>query len=146
MDVLLWPSTALDFPAVRELTDFCLALVPCVAPITVACALSWALQAVALTSFLTSPLGAALQVQAIMQRKQEEDHQMRHLVQTLQAALEREKLEVHSLREQVCGQRPTHPQRSHVQPLQRSFSVPKTEHRPLDTAVPFRNLMYKCLF
>ncbi|KAM5311371.1 golgin subfamily A member 3 isoform 1-T2 [Glossophaga mutica] len=44
-----------------------------------------------------------LQVQAIMQRKQEEDRQMRHLVQTLQAALEREKLEVHSLREQVAA-------------------------------------------
>lgn len=42
-----------------------------------------------------------------MQRKQEEDRQMRQLVQTLQSALEREKLEVHSLREQVCGQRET---------------------------------------
>lgn len=38
-----------------------------------------------------------------MQRKQEEDRQMRQLVQALQAALEKEKLEVHSLREQVCG-------------------------------------------
>ncbi|XP_066116997.1 golgin subfamily A member 3 isoform X1 [Saccopteryx bilineata] len=44
-----------------------------------------------------------LQVQAIMQRKQEEDRQMRQLVQTLQAALEREKLEVHSLRKQVAA-------------------------------------------
>ncbi|XP_036159418.1 golgin subfamily A member 3 isoform X6 [Myotis myotis] len=44
-----------------------------------------------------------LQVQAIMQRKQEEDRQMRQLVQALQAALEREKLEVHSLREQVAA-------------------------------------------
>lgn len=50
---------------------------------------------------------AVLQVQAIMQRKQEEDRQMRQLVQTLQVALEREKLEVHSLREQVCGRRLT---------------------------------------
>lgn len=71
---------------------------------------------------------------------------MRHLVQTLQAALEREKLEVHSLREQVCGHRPTHPQCSHVPPLQGTFSVSKTEHGPLDTAVPSRNLTDKFLF
>ncbi|XP_045436288.1 golgin subfamily A member 3 isoform X4 [Pipistrellus kuhlii] len=44
-----------------------------------------------------------LQVQAIMQRKQEEDRQMRQLVQALQAALEREKQEVQSLREQVAA-------------------------------------------
>lgn len=61
-----------------------------------------------------------------MQRKQEEDRQMRQLVQALQAALEREKLEVHSLREQVCGRVRPGPPHCHVQPLQGTLSVSKT--------------------
>lgn len=36
-----------------------------------------------------------------MQRKEEEDRQMKQLVQALQAALQKEKVMVHSLEEQV---------------------------------------------
>ncbi|KAK2103053.1 Golgin sub A member 3 [Saguinus oedipus] len=42
-----------------------------------------------------------LQVQAVLQRKEEEDRQMKQLVQTLQASLEKEKEKVNSLKEQV---------------------------------------------
>lgn len=42
-------------------------------------------------------------MQAVLQRKEEEDRQMKQLVQALQAALEKEKVKVHSLKEQVCG-------------------------------------------
>jgi hypothetical protein len=45
-------------------------------------------------------------VQAVLQRKEEEDRQMKQLVQALQASLEKEKMEVNSLKEQVCGQLP----------------------------------------
>lgn len=58
-----------------------------------------------------------------MQRKQEEDRQMRQLVQALQAALEREKQEVQSLREQVCGRVRRGLPHCHVQPPQGTFSV-----------------------
>ncbi|XP_032252211.1 golgin subfamily A member 3 isoform X1 [Phoca vitulina] len=44
-----------------------------------------------------------LQVQAVLQRKEEEDRQTKQLVHTLQAALEREKATVHSLKEQVAA-------------------------------------------
>ncbi|XP_022347863.1 golgin subfamily A member 3 isoform X2 [Enhydra lutris kenyoni] len=44
-----------------------------------------------------------LQVQAVLQRKEEEDRQTKQLVHTLQAALEREKAKVHSLKEQVAA-------------------------------------------
>ncbi|XP_077015619.1 golgin subfamily A member 3 isoform X2 [Tamandua tetradactyla] len=43
-----------------------------------------------------------LQVQAVLQRKEEEDRQMKQKVQILQTALEKEKLKVHSLQEQVA--------------------------------------------
>ncbi|XP_076854960.1 golgin subfamily A member 3 isoform X2 [Brachyhypopomus gauderio] len=43
-----------------------------------------------------------LQVQAVLKRKEEEDQQMRNLVQTLQAALEKEKIKVKDLTEQVA--------------------------------------------
>lgn len=46
-------------------------------------------------------------MQAVLQRKEEEDRQTKQLVHTLQAALEREKATVHSLKEQVCDQLPT---------------------------------------
>lgn len=42
-----------------------------------------------------------LKVQAVLKRKEEEDQQMRNLVQTLQAALENEKIKVKELNEQV---------------------------------------------
>lgn len=42
-------------------------------------------------------------MQAVLQRKEEEDRQMKQLVQALQAALQKEKVMVHSLEEQVCG-------------------------------------------
>uniref|UniRef100_A0A8C2JI84 Golgin A3 n=1 Tax=Cyprinus carpio TaxID=7962 RepID=A0A8C2JI84_CYPCA len=41
-------------------------------------------------------------VQAVLKRKEEEDQQMRQLVQTLQAALEKEKIKVKDLTEQVA--------------------------------------------
>ncbi|XP_019487503.1 PREDICTED: golgin subfamily A member 3 isoform X2 [Hipposideros armiger] len=44
-----------------------------------------------------------LQVQAVLQQKEEEDRQTRQFVQALQAALESEKLLVHGLREQVAA-------------------------------------------
>ncbi|XP_054936359.1 golgin subfamily A member 3 isoform X6 [Physeter macrocephalus] len=44
-----------------------------------------------------------LQVQAVLQRKEEEDRQMKQLVQALQAALQKEKVTVHSLEEQVAA-------------------------------------------
>ncbi|KAB0370473.1 hypothetical protein FD755_018435 [Muntiacus reevesi] len=44
-----------------------------------------------------------LQVQAVLQRKEEEDRQMKQLVQALQAALQKEKVMVHSLEEQVAA-------------------------------------------
>ncbi|EFB16380.1 hypothetical protein PANDA_012325, partial [Ailuropoda melanoleuca] len=44
-----------------------------------------------------------LQVQAVLQRKEEEDRQTKQLIHTLQAALEREKAKVHSLKEQVAA-------------------------------------------
>lgn len=43
-------------------------------------------------------------MQAVLQRKEEEDRQMKQLVQALQVSLEKEKMEVNSLKEQVCGQ------------------------------------------
>ncbi|KAL2092209.1 hypothetical protein ACEWY4_012007 [Coilia grayii] len=43
-----------------------------------------------------------LQVQAVLKRKEEEDEQMRQLVQTLQTALEKEKIKVKTLTEQVA--------------------------------------------
>ncbi|XP_065745619.1 golgin subfamily A member 3 [Phocoena phocoena] len=44
-----------------------------------------------------------LQVQAVLQRKEEEDRQMKQLVQALQAALQKERVMVHSLKEQVAA-------------------------------------------
>ncbi|XP_043924650.1 golgin subfamily A member 3 isoform X2 [Protopterus annectens] len=44
-----------------------------------------------------------LQVQAVLKRKEEEDHQMKQVVQTLQAALEKEKAKVRDLRQQVAA-------------------------------------------
>ncbi|XP_073646949.1 golgin subfamily A member 3 isoform X4 [Tursiops truncatus] len=44
-----------------------------------------------------------LQVQAVLQRKEEEDRQMKQLVQALQAALQKERVTVHSLKEQVAA-------------------------------------------
>ncbi|XP_017580692.2 golgin subfamily A member 3 isoform X1 [Pygocentrus nattereri] len=43
-----------------------------------------------------------LQVQAVLKRKEEEDQQMRQLVQTLQTALEKERIKVKDLTEQVA--------------------------------------------
>lgn len=40
-------------------------------------------------------------MQAVLQRKEEEDRQMKQLVQALQASLEKEKEKVNSLKEQV---------------------------------------------
>lgn len=42
-----------------------------------------------------------LQVQAVLKRKEEEDQQMKQVVQTLQLALEKEKTKVNDLKEQV---------------------------------------------
>lgn len=42
-----------------------------------------------------------LQVQAVLKRKEEEDQQMKQVVQTLQLALEKEKTKVKDLKEQV---------------------------------------------
>ncbi|XP_014841469.1 PREDICTED: golgin subfamily A member 3 isoform X2 [Poecilia mexicana] len=44
-----------------------------------------------------------LQVQAVLQRKEEEDQQMKQLVETLQLALEKEKTKVKDLKEQVAA-------------------------------------------
>ncbi|KAJ8263432.1 hypothetical protein COCON_G00158890, partial [Conger conger] len=44
-----------------------------------------------------------LQVQAVLKRKEEEDHQMKQLVQSLQAALEKERVKVKDLKEQVAA-------------------------------------------
>lgn len=44
-----------------------------------------------------------LQVQAVLQRKEEEDRHMKQIIQTLEAALEREKVTVSSLKEQVAA-------------------------------------------
>ncbi|XP_037367268.1 golgin subfamily A member 3 isoform X2 [Talpa occidentalis] len=44
-----------------------------------------------------------LQVQAILQRKEEEDQQIQRLIDTLQASLEREKLSANTLKEQVAA-------------------------------------------
>ncbi|XP_004709815.2 golgin subfamily A member 3 isoform X1 [Echinops telfairi] len=44
-----------------------------------------------------------LQVHAVLQRKEEEDRQMKQLVQALQTALEKEKVKVNSLKEQVAA-------------------------------------------
>uniref|UniRef100_A0A4W5MIH9 Golgin A3 n=1 Tax=Hucho hucho TaxID=62062 RepID=A0A4W5MIH9_9TELE len=44
-----------------------------------------------------------LQVQAVLKRKEEEDQQMKQLVQTLQVALEKEKTKVKDLKEQVAA-------------------------------------------
>uniref|UniRef100_A0A8C6UEP6 Golgin A3 n=1 Tax=Neogobius melanostomus TaxID=47308 RepID=A0A8C6UEP6_9GOBI len=44
-----------------------------------------------------------LQVQAVLKRKEEEDQQMRQVVQTLQLALEKEKSKVNDLKEQVAA-------------------------------------------
>ncbi|KAJ8415385.1 hypothetical protein AAFF_G00423650 [Aldrovandia affinis] len=44
-----------------------------------------------------------LQVQAVLKRKEEEDQQMKQLIQTLQAALEKEKVKVRDLKEQVAA-------------------------------------------
>lgn len=56
-----------------------------------------------------------MKVQAVLKRKEEEDQQMRNLVQTLQAALEKEKIKVKELSEQVDG--------FHFNPLMSSSSV-----------------------
>lgn len=42
-----------------------------------------------------------IQVQAVLKRKEEEDQQMKQVVQTLQLALEKEKTKVSDLKEQV---------------------------------------------
>lgn len=42
------------------------------------------------------------QVQAVLKRKEEEDQQMKQLVETLTHALEKEKTKVKDLKEQVC--------------------------------------------
>ncbi|XP_013873535.1 golgin subfamily A member 3 isoform X2 [Austrofundulus limnaeus] len=44
-----------------------------------------------------------LQVQAVLKRKEEEDQQMKQLVQTLQLALEKEKTKVNDLKDQVAA-------------------------------------------
>ncbi|KAJ8286000.1 hypothetical protein GJAV_G00033360 [Gymnothorax javanicus] len=44
-----------------------------------------------------------LQVQAVLKRKEEEDQQMKQLIQSLQAALEKEKIKVKDLKEQVAA-------------------------------------------
>ncbi|KAM7144773.1 golgin subfamily A member 3 isoform 3-T3 [Macrochelys suwanniensis] len=44
-----------------------------------------------------------LQVQAVLKRKEEEDQQMKQLIQALQTALEREKSKVNNLKEQVAA-------------------------------------------
>ncbi|XP_056152495.1 golgin subfamily A member 3 isoform X2 [Lampris incognitus] len=44
-----------------------------------------------------------LQVQAVLKRKEEEDQQMKQVVQTLQVALEKEKAKVRDLKEQVAA-------------------------------------------
>ncbi|XP_064209779.1 golgin subfamily A member 3 isoform X1 [Anguilla rostrata] len=44
-----------------------------------------------------------LQVQAVLKRKEEEDQQMKQLIQSLQAALEKEKVKVKDLKEQVAA-------------------------------------------
>ncbi|KAM4616420.1 golgin subfamily A member 3 [Polymixia lowei] len=44
-----------------------------------------------------------LQVQAVLKRKEEEDQQMKQVVQTLQLALEKEKVKVKDLKEQVAA-------------------------------------------
>nr|XP_004611167.2 unnamed protein product [Sorex araneus] len=44
-----------------------------------------------------------LQVQAVLQRKEEEDRHMKQIIQTLEAALEREKVTVSNLKEQVAA-------------------------------------------
>ncbi|XP_056275047.1 golgin subfamily A member 3 isoform X2 [Pseudoliparis swirei] len=44
-----------------------------------------------------------LQVQAVLKRKEDEDQQMKQVVQTLQLALEKEKTKVHGLKEQVAA-------------------------------------------
>uniref|UniRef100_A0A8C9YIF3 Golgin A3 n=1 Tax=Sander lucioperca TaxID=283035 RepID=A0A8C9YIF3_SANLU len=44
-----------------------------------------------------------LQVQAVLKRKEEEDQQMKQVVQTLQLALEKEKTKVNDLKEQVAA-------------------------------------------
>ncbi|KAJ8380202.1 hypothetical protein SKAU_G00009800 [Synaphobranchus kaupii] len=44
-----------------------------------------------------------LQVQAVLKRKEEEDQQMRQLVHSLQAALEKEKVKVRDLKDQVAA-------------------------------------------
>lgn len=54
-----------------------------------------------LTCFLTPHFCRVLQVQAVLQRKEEEDRQMQQLVQALQAALDTERQTVRSLKEQV---------------------------------------------
>lgn len=46
------------------------------------------------------------QVQAVLKRKEEEDQQMKQVVQTLQLALEKEKSKVKDLKDQVGAQRP----------------------------------------
>ncbi|XP_053443527.1 golgin subfamily A member 3 isoform X1 [Nycticebus coucang] len=46
-----------------------------------------------------------LQVQAVLQRKEKEDRQMKQLVHVLQASLEKEKVKVNSLKEQVTATR-----------------------------------------
>lgn len=56
-----------------------------------------------LTPFPTHHLCHALQVQAVLQRKEEEDRQTQRLVQALQAALDAERQTVRSLKEQVRG-------------------------------------------
>lgn len=44
---------------------------------------------------------SVFQVQAVLKRKEEEDQQMKQVVQTLQLALEKEKTKVKDLKEQV---------------------------------------------
>lgn len=46
-------------------------------------------------------------MQAVLKRKEEEDQQMKQLVQTLQVALEKEKTKVKDLKDQVKTPNPT---------------------------------------
>lgn len=59
-------------------------------------------------------------MQAVLQRKEEEDRQMKQLVQALQAALQKERVTVHSLKEQVCVFQPA-PDCSLIEPLECNF-------------------------
>lgn len=76
-------------------------------------------------------------MQAVLQRKEEEDRQTRELVQGLQTALDSEKLLVHGLRGQVCALVPHSALRLRA-PLLPVWSFCKLSMRALGTAVPFQ--------